>query len=175
MIVCNKCKTLFESAQGIVPIGLHQDLQYKICPVRGCMGVLFDIDDPLVHVLILFWEHRFETFFSCSGHFYEKTMTPYIMFGTEIKSNPLNFFNLKKLHSAAVELNKARTPNHNYAIYIQCLEEKSVRLMYRRDPIHVHRFSINALNKNDSYYSRIETQAAFLQFLYDLVAKIATK
>lgn len=181
MIVCNRCQTLFKSTQGIEPSGIRQDMHYKICPVLGCSGVLVDIDDPLVHILTSFWKIRFETFFSCSGHLYEKAMTPYVVFGARI-AKPIKeheafgqihgLLKLHRLYEKALELIENQPINKRYVLYIGEIENKSIHVSYSRDPLFVYRFDIRARNKEKSYLGRIETQAAFLKTLYELYYKI---
>lgn len=165
MIVCNRCTTLFESTQGVEPFGLQHRMRYKICPIRGCMGALVDIDDPLVHVLILFWQSRFETFFSCSGHFYEEKMTPYVVFGARITNKAQKSGDIDRLHEKAREL---LTKNRSYVMTVGDIENKHINVPYIKEPLFIRRFDIRARNVSDTYQARIETQAAFIRYLYDL-------
>jgi hypothetical protein len=144
------------------------------------MGALVQIDDPLAHVLTLFWKNRFETFFSCSGHFYEENMNPYVVSGSRI-ADPTNrqvgprqycsSINIDRLHEKAQELLRTQPTSQSYVLNIGEIENKNINVPYIREPLFVRRFDVRARNKEKSYHGRIETQAAFLRFLYDLAVE----
>lgn len=157
---------------------------YKTCPIKSCSGVLLDIDDNIVDIISLFWKKRYNTLYSCAGHFYEKQMTPYIMFGERIKHNikgikPAARLNrIRGLHQKALDLSsKIKTSeNHPYCVLdISNLEEKEKRVPYINDAVPFLCFTIKVCSKIERDFKdlvKIRTQSFFLEYMYNFFKEI---
>jgi len=68
--ICRSCLNIFEG-----------HISIDNCPMRECGGwELIEIDDMLAAVIIRFWSMGISTAFCCSGHLYEFSFSPHVMF-----------------------------------------------------------------------------------------------
>ena len=77
MLVCLKCGTLFDE-EPLKPRAGYKEI--KACPVKGCGGIISDVDEAIIPAILNLNKKGYETEFSCAGHFYEEYPDTYIKF-----------------------------------------------------------------------------------------------
>ena len=65
--VCLECNEIYTEKMGR-------------CPKASCCGEVVEVDELMIPTIIALNEKGYVTDYCCSGHFYDKRSTPYIMF-----------------------------------------------------------------------------------------------
>lgn len=77
LLTCPRCGSLYESPDFLQK---NPDERHSyLCPNKGCHGVVFNIDEPLIPLVRWLTKNGFHVFFCCSGYFYDTTDGPYIL------------------------------------------------------------------------------------------------
>ena len=84
LYMCDSCHQIFNN-----PFGLLFNTQNILqgidrCPMPGCYGQLFEVDELMAPIIKKFLDLGFETKYCCSGHVHESFNSPYIGFRSSI-------------------------------------------------------------------------------------------
>ena len=84
LYMCDSCHQIFNNPFGLV-FNTQNILQgIDRCPMPGCYGQLFEVDELMAPIIKKFLDLGFETKYCCSGHVHEPFSSPYISFNSSI-------------------------------------------------------------------------------------------
>lgn len=75
--ICQCCHQIFN--KDVMSLPKYNDNEI-LCPIYDCNGVIIEIDDLLVPIILKLWDMDFNTCFCCSGHPYGMNYETYIGF-----------------------------------------------------------------------------------------------
>ena len=85
MFVCIECWKVLDNTF------VHDLDEGMPCPIRGCGGAIFNIDENFIGVIQLLNEKGYATCFCCSGHIWDfpGSAQPYIAFQADVEKQEL--------------------------------------------------------------------------------------
>lgn len=85
--LCSDCFTIFDGKYTMTSSGYHD-----YCPIAGCAGSVFEIDEEMIEPIILLNTKGYVTVFCCEGHLYDGSHGGYISFYDQLPDTKPEFW-----------------------------------------------------------------------------------